>query len=490
VGAERWTALLLVALVTGCGPLAGLTRPEGDGGWGDARREAELARRADAAAVDLGGGAAPASPAPLPPDGRLDLHTALALALTGNRRVAEARDQLDIVRQQVWETRGQLFPATTGAGRYTWNTDAQTTSVHLPPGLLPAGTSPPAVKIRDADFGTVNGTLTLPVDVTGELRHALRSAQAGYRGEQARLWATTLAEQVGVIRAYFQLLEARHLRTVTEQTVALDRQQLAIAESRFTAGRLTKNDLLVVQVALRNAEQQLRQHDLAIDQSRWTLNQAIGLAVDAPTEPVDVEERPNIPELAATLREAYAHNPLLLSLLEEQQQLDEAERSLAAGRLPRLAGGGTVDYSSSMIVQPQRVGGAFVGFTWDLGTDTRREARIAAARIAAEQNRRRVEQQLRELETAVRATQEATEERLAALDTAQAAIGQAEENLRIRQQQFDAGRAQSDDVLDAERLLASQRATLATALYQAYTRRAELQQLTGAALDAVVPPAR
>ena len=67
-----------------------------------------------------------------------------------------------------------------------------------------------------------------------------------------------------------------------------------------------------------------------------------------------------------------------------------------------------------------------------------------------------------------------------------AAVGQAEENLRIRQQQFDAGRATSDDVLDAEALLAQQRATLATALYQAHTRRAELQQLMGLPLDAIV----
>ena len=51
--------------------------------------------------------------------------------------------------------------------------------------------------------------------------------------------------------------------------------------------------------------------------------------------------------------------------------------------------------------------------------------------------------------------------------------------------QFDNGRAQSDDVLIAEALLSQQRATLATALYQAHTRRAELQQLIGLPLDDV-----
>ena len=135
-------------------------------------------------------------------------------------------------------------------------------------------------------------------------------------------------------------------------------------------------------------------------------------------------------------------------------------------------------------------GSGFVGFSWDLGTDTRREAQIAGARAAAEQNRIALERQLREVEAAVRATQRAAEERLAAEATALAAVGQAEENLRIRQQQFDAGRATSEDVLDAEALLAGQRATLATALYQAHSRRAELQRLIGLPLDDVLPETR
>jgi outer membrane protein TolC len=199
---------------------------------------------------------------------------------------------------------------------------------------------------------------------------------------------------------------------------------------------------------------------------------------------VDVRARPVLPPLDDALRRAYAANPALVALVEEQQRLEATARSLALGRLPRISGGGTADYNTSGVLQPQGVGAGFVGFTWDLGTDGRREAQISEARIQAERNRIAIERELRELETAVRATQRAAEERLAALDTAAVAVGQAEENLRIRQQQFGAGRAATDDVLDAEAILAQQRAALATALYQAHTRRAELQQLMGLPLGA------
>ena len=470
---RRRLAVGCFALLAACGTAARLTRPEGDGGWAPERRRDELARLETAAA-----GAPEAA-------GPLTLEDALALAERGNRRIAEAERGLAGARQRVWQARGRLFPAVTGSGRYTWYTDPQTNRVDFA-GILPAGVPPPVVTIRQAEVGVLNGTLNLPLDVTGEIGHALAAAQAGYRGERARLWATRLAQQVEVIRAYFQLLEAERLREVTAETISLDRQQLANAQHRFDSGRLTKNELLVVQVALLNAEQRLLQHGLAVDQARWTLNETIGLAVDAPSRVVDVRRRPAVPPVDDALRLARAENPAVIALLEEQQRLEESATALARGRLPRFGAGGAIDYTSSDIIQPQRIGSGFLGFTWDLGTDTRREAEIAEARIAAERNRLQLERELRELETAVRSTQRAAEERLAALAAAEAGVAQAEENLRIRQQQFDAGRAATDDVLDADALLAGQRATLATALYQAHTRRAELQQLIGRPLDDVV----
>jgi len=119
--------LAVCVLVAGCGTVARMTRAEGDGGWSAVRRAEEVARLAAAPSAE----AAPAGP--------LTLAEALALAARGNRRIAEAEEQLDIARARVWETRGRLLPTTTGSGRYTWYTDAQTTRVVLPPGLLPAG---------------------------------------------------------------------------------------------------------------------------------------------------------------------------------------------------------------------------------------------------------------------------------------------------------------------------------------------------------------
>jgi outer membrane protein TolC len=460
-------------LASGC---ASLWRPEGDGGWSASRRTEELGRLAERAGVDL-----EASPAPAPPAPRtLDLPTALAMATDGNRRIAISRRELEAAAEEVRAVRSQLLPTTVGTGRYTWYTDELRNRVPLPTGVGAGPNS--AIVIRDQDFGTVNGTLALPIDLSGELRHALGAAQAGYRGERARVWATTLDQQLTVARAYFDLLEADRLREVTEQNVALYREQLANAESRFANGQLTKNQLLVVQVALQSGEEERQQRALAIARARYALNGAIGADVNAPTEPADVTERPAVPSAEDALRAAYVDNPLLLSLVEEQQRLEETARSLELGWLPRVTGGGAIDYSSSQLLEPSEFGSGFVGFTWNLDTDGRRAAEVAQARLAAERNRLEIERQLRELEALVRTTQQAASERLAALALAEKAVGQAQENLRIRRQQFDAGRASSEDVLDAQALVSNQRALRASALYQAHVRLAELRSLMGRGL--------
>ncbi|MEA2626557.1 MAG: outer membrane protein [Candidatus Binatota bacterium] len=476
--------LALAGAIVSCGPLARFHTPAGDGGWSPAVRRREIGRLAKGAGVALepvDGASSRGEP--------LDLATALDRARSGSRRLGEAERRLDESAARVGEARAGLLPVTSGSGRYTWYSDSQTNRIDLPAGTFPEGAMP-EVKIRDSEVGTIDGTIALPLDWTGRLRQALAAAQAGYRGERARLWAATLDEEVRVVRAYFDLLEARRLRDVADQRIAVFEKQLADSRARFENGRVTKNEVLVVDLALANAVLERTQRELAADRARWRLNETIGVAVDAPTEPVDVRVRPATLPAAQALRLAYGNNPVLESLVEEQQRLEATLRSLERSRLPELSGGGALDYSTSDLLQPQRIESGFVGFRWNLGSDGGREARIAEARAAAARNRLSIERQLRELESAVRFAQRAVEERLAAFAAAEISVSQAEENLRIRQEQFRAGRAASEDVLDAEALVAAERALLATALYQAHARRAELQQLIGLPLAGRAAPSR
>jgi len=464
----------LMTVIAACNP-SGFLRPEGDGGWSPAQRNIEIDRALRTMYEQH------PEPSVPPADGPLDLDTVLRLVHERNPYLIQGARQVDVAAARVQDSRGRLLPSTTGSARYTRYSDAQTTTVQLPSQILQQLQLPnaPNVTIRQDEAAVFNGTILLPFDLSGELGHALRAAQAGYRGERARLWATTLEQEAGAVRAYLQLLEARRLYDVAVQTLAQVRQQLKQTQSKFDHGRLTKNELLVVEVAVRDLEQQLQQRQLAIDLARWDLNQLTGRRIDDAADLVDVHTQPSIPDISTLLPMMREHNPLLLALLEEQQRLDETLVSLERSRWPRFSGGGAIDYTTADIVQPQQVESGFVGLTLDLGTDLRREAQIAEARAAADKNRASLQSLLPDLEASIRGSHGAALERLAALQTARTAVDQAEENLRIRTEQFAGGRIESDKVLEAESLLAKQRATAASALYQAYIRRAELQQLLG-----------
>jgi outer membrane protein len=469
----RAIATALSLFVAGCAAAPAFLRPEGDGGWSEERRHEEVLKLARKAGVDATPAATPAARPPT----TIDLATAISMAANGNRRIAEASADVAARGERVWTARSALLPNLSGNGRYSWYSDPLTNPI--PSVLAGAGGALPqrSIVIRESETGNVDGTITLPIDVSGELRHALAAAQAGYRGEKARAWATTLAERLEVVRAYFDLLEAKRLREVADQDVELYRRQLQDADARFQSGRVTKNEVLVVQVALANAEQEERRIDLSIARARYALNERIGADVNAPTEPIDVAERPSPPPIGQSLERAYEANPAVRTLVEEQQRLDETTQSLRRRRLPRLSAGAAVDWSSTGPVEPREVETGFVGFTWfyDVGV----ESELAAAKIAADRNRIELERQLREVESTVRTTHHSVEERLSALAAAEASVVQAEENLRIRRSQFDVGRASSEDVLDAQRLLARQRADRASALYEAHVRLAELRALMG-----------
>ena len=481
----RRTWLTLALVLCGCTAARNVWRPEGDGGMSASQRRQAVSEMAPAAGVV--DPLAPPTPAPSP--SVYNLSAALAEARGANRQMQAEALQVGIARKRALEARGRLlFPTTTAEARYTWYSDVRTTHVNIPADAFPPGTQLPPfdVVLSDSDAGTVDAQMVLPLDVTGELRQMLAAAQAGYRGAAAKRWAVELEQDLRVTRAYYDRLSTERLREVTDETIALYRRQLADAQARFDAGQVTKNEVLEVEVVLRNAEQRRMRQDVNVERARWAFNEAIGVDVDAPTAVADVRTRPELPAIDDLLDQAQQHNPALTQLFERKRQLEAELSALERSRFPRFEAGGAMSYSTSNLFQPNQIGSGFVGMRWDLGTDTQREERIGAAKLAVSQNDVELEAQLRALEQALRATLRSAEERLMALDTATTAIGQAEENLRIRQQLFAVGRAQSKDVLDAQRLLAEQRAVLATALYQAQTRRAEIQELTGQPFEALI----
>ena len=229
------------------------------------------------------------------------------------------------------------------------------------------------------------------------------------------------------------------------------------------------------------------QRELAIDRARWALNQA-HRRCRSTRRPSVVDVR-DAPDAAAGERRRCARpiasNPVAgrAGRGAAAARGDARPRSRAAAcRASRAAARSTT--RAPTIVEPQAIGSGFVGFSWDLGTDTRREAQIAEARIAADRNR--IAHRARAARARAGGARHAPRRRGAARRARHRARPP---SARPRRTCASASSSSTPAARPARTCSTPRRCSPRSAprsrraLYQAHTRRAELQQLMGLPLD-------
>ena len=306
-----------------------------------ARRRDELARRATAAAVAL-------DPEAPPPGARGRRHAAVARPTPspsrprGNRRIAEAERGVDAAAARVRDTRGRLLPGDDRARAATRGTPIRAAQRRRPAGRA---TRASASRIRASSSASSSRDA-----LNGDHRSSRSTspARSGRRSPPRRPATAASARAPGPPRLRRRSSSSGPTSTCSRRsgcapsssrTSRSTATQLANAQQRYDAGRLTRNELLVVQVALQDREQELRQRDLDIDRARRGLNEAIGRPVDAPTARRR-RRRSSRRCRRSTTRCATPSRTTRcsLSLVEEQQRLEDTATALARSRLPALRG--------------------------------------------------------------------------------------------------------------------------------------------------------
>jgi outer membrane protein TolC len=290
---------------------------------------------------------------------------------------------------------------------------------------------------------------------------------------------------LGVVEAYYRLLEAMRLSQVATASVAQLEAQQKQAQSLFANGVIGKNDLLRAGLALATARQRAIQMGGQVELGRGQLAAAMGVPDSESFEPVPFVGEPppgDEPTLPSAEGRAVAQR---LELRELDRRIDQADKTVSFAKtklLPQVnAIGNYTHFDGSPF---QQVNGAYVGLfaswdVWEWGTTlngiAEAEARLRQARLA----RKKAEDEVR-LE-ARRAFVNATTAR-EALGVARAAVSEGEENYRIVVKRFENAAATSFDVVDAEALLTQARGQVETALYDLLIAQAALEKATGAPL--------
>ncbi len=412
--------------------------------------------------------------------GTKSLAECIEIALANRPNLEAAAAEVESGAARVRQTYAGYLPQVNGAyasNRRKSSFDSRTQSAN-------AGSVGALSQSTISNFHSGAVTLSQTLFDFGQNLATIQAARA--RETSLRADADTQRKQViyDVKLSYFDLLAARRLLAVAEETVESNRQQLAQARGRNEVGFAPRIDVTRSEVLLAQAELDLLAARNNENVAEQTLRNALGL--DGPLDFEIVDEFGNTRvalDEASALVAAYDHRSELQSLLALQHATEEEVAQHQREHFPTVSADASYGWSNSEFpLSDNWVFGASVNVPIFSGGLT--SARVAEAR-ADLRGLRADERTLRQ--------QIALEVRRALLDVARfaqsidvsaRAADQARENLELAEGRYETGVGNVIELTDAQVQRARAEAERVGALYDHQIAIAALEQAIGEELPA------
>ncbi|OWK38214.1 Outer membrane protein [Fimbriiglobus ruber] len=302
----------------------------------------------------------------------------------------------------------------------------------------------------------------------------------------------TVANDVAL--AYYQVLRARSLKRIAEETVRRAEDDLDVAKKLEKGGVIEKEKALRAEVLLSQARRGLDVAEAGVGNTVSALNLAVGLNVSAPTE---VVAPPDFPEFGLTLADCLGQavsgrRELVVAQLSIQSAQVGGGVARAEFRPKIEAGGALMDFQQSAPRAQADLAVGFIKLEWGLFEGGRR---VGEVRIADSKTRAAAAQAESLADTIAFQVNEAYRQLVVArreIDRSKPAVEQAREAYRLLKARFAKGDATPAEVTDAETSLTRAELDQLNSTYDYLTALAKLNFAMGLQPDAAgsAPPAR
>jgi len=301
---------------------------------------------------------------------------------------------------------------------------------------------------------TGSAMLTIPLFTSGRISSSIAAAEAHERGAGAQVTAATSDLKLAVADAYVGVLRARKAHDVARSNVQTLESLARDTESMFERELVPKNDLLAVQVSLADARQNALRAANGAQVALASYNRRLGAPMDRPAELAeDMGNAIELPQsLEALVEQALARRTELAALDAQAEAYGELAKTERSRSLPQVALSGGYTYMENQFLDDEEVGMAGIGVQWALfdGGQSRKRA------AAMERTKRATEQQRADaaslIELQVRQSFLGAQEARQRVDVTAHAAEQADENLRIARERYNAGLGTQTQLLEAETL--------------------------------------
>lgn len=414
------------------------------------------------------------------------LNEAVALAMQQNPRLLVSRHQSLASRDAASSTRGHLLPLVKLGTTYDYVRSNEGLDLSAFGGSS-SGSSSPSPHLNEW-AGDFNVTLAQPVLGLVHISHDFAAAEKTAAASESDTRAAEDELRLEVEAGFLSLFEARAEKDIALASHDQLTDQLRVAEAEFKDGTRTRADVLRVQVAAANADQQQIQAKVDEDNAQDQLLGLLGLAghVDSDEvdflDPTDELRKRALPSDLPDAQEKFAesHRPELSSA---QLQTDAAWHHKQAryfNLLPEV----NVSYSYYRLLNtpealPRDInlfGLSASWNVWDWGVNYYQAHSAGEQLAAAEANRESVREQI-DVEVRTRLAQERAASN--AVQVATDTISQAEEAFRVTSATVRAGAATTTDLLDAQAALTQARQNLVRSKYEELRARSALLKALG-----------
>ena len=370
----------------------------------------------------------------------------------------------------------------------------QARSAYLPAADFTAGASRSAPVSLDSQQGTGAANT---FDAELGVRYLLfdgGARSAGLQGAEAELLGANFQHNMTlqnvalkVKEAYYQLLAARELERVTEETVRQTQYHVELARARHDNGLVVRSDVLKAETEKANADLLLvrARSEGRIAQGR--LANAMGLRPSTSFEVAKLPHNPEQRELADIKRlmaDAAAGRPGLraaLALVASARANVEAEKTRY---WPKITLNSDYGWRDRSFVPHRDEWSLGLGITWPLFDGFAREYAVRRAESDLAGSRAKYEKLLRGVELEVWTAYAQLIEADQAIEAAQALVTSADESAQVTEGEYKNGTATIIDVTDTQTARTTANVRLVQSRLDWYTALARLERAVGSILAA------
>ncbi len=339
----------------------------------------------------------------------------------------------------------------------------------------------PPTSISMLEKGTIGmATATQPVYAGSQIATGNKLANLGV--EVSELQLTSAQNQIALQteNQYWQIVSLNEKMKTLEQYIQMvDTLRKEVADA-YQAGLTTRNDLLKVE--LKQNELQMNKLKLAngIELARMALCQYMGVPYKADLVFTDTIPAPAAPELIYTDHQQALAKRAEYQMLQKSSEAEKYQTKMQRGEfMPQVGVGVSAIHLDIMNTEGSSYGGVFGTVKIPISGWWEASHKMKERRLKEEQNQNTVNDHTEKLLLQMQQAKNTLNEAYRQVQLSEVSVRQAEENLKVNRDHYEAGLINVSDMLDAQAQFQESHNQYIDALSHYQVTRVGYLQMTG-----------